>query len=141
MPGTDGSTRRTAWGLRVALAAVVAVSAVAHLQLWAQGMRDVAVVGPLFLLQGVAGLVIAVLAVTWRGPWALLGGLGFGAASLLAFTVATTPLGLFGVHSQWSGGPEWVSAVTEAAAVLLGLLALLAERRTATAEVGTAPER
>lgn len=139
MPGTAGRTGRTAWGLRVALAAVVAVSAVAHLQLWAQGMRDVAVVGPLFLLQGVAGLVIAVLAVTWRGPWPLLGGLGFGAASLLAFTVATTPLGLFGVHSRWSGGPEWVSAVTEAAAVLLGLLALAAERRSASVEEAATP--
>jgi hypothetical protein len=128
MTGREGGAARTAWGLRVGLAAVIAVSAVAHLQLWSDGMRNVAVVGPLFLLQGVAGVVLAVLLVVWRSPWPLLGAVGFGAATLLAFVVATLPAGLFGVHSRWSGGPEWVSAVTEAAAVLLGLLALRAER-------------
>jgi hypothetical protein len=128
--------RRTAWGLRVVLGAVVVVSALAHLQVWSQGMRNVAVIGPLFLLQAVAGLVLGVLLVVWRHWLPLLAAIGFGAATLLAFVIATSPVGLFGVHSRWTGAPEWVSAITEAAAVVLGLLALRVERRGRSAVSG-----
>ncbi|MCG2800040.1 MAG: hypothetical protein L6367_16065 [Cellulomonas sp.] len=131
MPRHDGEVR-TAWGLRVGLAAMVAISAVAHLQVWQEGMHNVAVVGPLFLLQGVAGLVLAVLLVAWRSRLTLLAAVGFGAATLVAFVIATTPVGLLGVHSRWTGTPEWTSAITEAATVVLGLFALRAERTHAT---------
>lgn len=124
--------RRTAWALRVTLAAVVIISSVAHLQVWSIGMRNVAIVGPLFLLQGVAGIVLGILIVVWRHWLPLLGAVGFGAATLVAFIIATSPAGLLGVHSRWTGVPEWTSAITEAAAVVLGVWALRAERgRTA----------
>ena len=127
----DARPRRTAWDLRVVLAAVVIISSVAHLRVWSSGMRNVAIVGPLFGLQGVAGIVLGILIVVWRHWLPLLGAVGFGAATLVAFVVATSPTGLLGVHSRWTGVPEWTSAITEAAAVVLGVLAVRAERRAA----------
>jgi uncharacterized membrane protein YphA (DoxX/SURF4 family) len=120
---------RTAWALRIVVAVCVIVSGVVHFQLWRDGMRFVDVVGPAFLVNAVAGIVIGVLLFVWRHWLPLLLAVGFGAATLGAFIVATTPLGLFGVHSRWEGTEEWVSAVTEALAVVLGVTALLRERR------------
>lgn len=128
------STRRpVALLLRVVLAACVVTSAVVHLQLWNDGMRNVDVVGPAFLLNGVGGLVLGVLLLVWRAVWPLLGAIGFGVATLGAFVVATSPAGLFGVHSRWEGTPEWISAITEALAVVLGVVTVLVERRLVAA--------
>lgn len=126
-------TRRpVALGLRLVLAVCVVTSAVVHLQLWNDGMKSVDVVGPAFLLNGVGGIVIGVLLLTWRTVWPVLGAIGFGAATLGAFVVATT-VGLFGVQSRWEGVPEWVSAITEAVAIVLGVVTLLVERRLVAA--------
>ena len=62
-----------------------------------------------------------------NGPYALV------CATLGAFIVATSPLGLFGVHSRWQGTAEWTCAVTEAIAIVLGAVALVVERERATA--------
>ena len=118
--------------LRALLSACVMLSAVVHLDLWANGMNTLSVVGPAFLLNGVGGIVIGVLLLTWRTVWPVLGAIGFGAATLGAFVVATT-VGLFGVQSRWEGVPEWVSAITEAVAIVLGVVTLLVERRLAAA--------
>jgi len=130
------AARRTTpleWTLRVLLAAVVVVSGLVHLDLWNDGMRSVAVVGPAFLVQGLASIVLGVLLLGWRHWLPLLGAVGFGAASLLPLVVSTLPSGFFGVHERWAGAPVWTSVVTEAAAVVLGVCALLAYRRTAPA--------
>ena len=49
-------------------AVAVASSSLVHLYLWADGYRNVATIGPLFLAQGLAGLVLAVNLVPIRGP-------------------------------------------------------------------------
>jgi hypothetical protein len=97
-----------------ALAAVV--SAVVHLYLWFDGVRDQGTVGDLFVVNVVAGVVIAVLLVRWRHwvPLFLLA--GFGATTFGAFLIATTSGGLFGIHTGWSWY-AWVAAVSEVAAV------------------------
>ena len=123
--------RRTAWGLRVILAVCVVVSGVVHLQRWRTGMRYVDVVGPAFLVNAVAGVVIGVLLLAWRHWVPPFLAFGFGLATLAAFVVATSPVGLFGVHSRWEGAAEWTSAVTEAIAIVLGLAALVVERKPA----------
>lgn len=120
---------RTAWALRIVVAVCVVVSGVVHLRLWRDGMRFVDIVGPAFLVNAVAGVVIGVLLLVWRHWLPPLLAVGFGAATLGAFIVATTPLGLFGVHSRWEGSQEWVGAITEALAIVLGSTALLRERR------------
>ena len=123
---------RTAWGLRVILAVCVVVSGVVHFQLWRTGMRYVDVVGPAFLVNAVAGVAIGVLLLVWRHWLPLFLAFGFGLATLGAFVVATSPSGLFGVHSRWDGTAEWTSAITEAIAIVLGAAGLLRELRTAT---------
>lgn len=116
--------------LRVLVALAVAVSAVVHLVLWQDGMRDVDVVGPGFLANGIGGIALAVAVVAWRHPLPLLGAIAFGAATLGAYAMSMT-VGFFGVREQvWS--PEAVvSAVTEVAAIVLGVAALVVERRRA----------
>ena len=52
--------------MRYVAAAAVLTSMGIHLILWFQGMRDVPVIGPAFLVNVVAGLVIAYLLVRWR---------------------------------------------------------------------------
>lgn len=118
-----------AWVPRVVTAVAVVVTGVAHAVLWADGMRAVALVGPGFLVNAVAGVVLGVLVLVWRSPWPLLGAAAFGAATLGAFVVATSPAGLLGVRSRWEGVPEWVCAVSEAVAVVAALVALRTERR------------
>ena len=109
-------------------AACVMLSAVVHLDLWANGMKSLDVVGPAFLLNGVGGIVLGVLVLVWRHWLPLLGAIGFGVATLTAFLISTTPGGFFGVHEQWTGIPVWLSAVSEAGAIVLGVVGLLVER-------------
>jgi hypothetical protein len=121
--------------LRILVAACVAVSAVTHLYLWQDGMKTLDVVGPAFLLNGVGGLVIAVLVLVWRHWLPLLGAVGFGVATLTAFLVSTTSAGFFGVHERWVGVPVWLSAVSEIGAIVLGIAAIVVERRRAPVAV------
>ncbi len=125
-------TRPVAWSWRVLTALVVAISAAVHLYLVASqgyGGGTGNWLATAFWLQGVGGLVLAVLVLVWRSPLPLLGAAGFGASTLAGFLLAVyLPDGVFGVQSQWAGWQEWVSAITEALAVVFALAALSAER-------------
>lgn len=115
--------------LRILVAAGVLISAVVHLKLWIDGFRDIAVIGPSFMLNAVAGAVITVLVLAWRHWLPLFLGVGFGASTLGAFVLSAT-VGLFGVHERWTGGAVLTAAVAEAVAVLAGLAAWWHESRT-----------
>lgn len=117
--------------VRLVAALAVLVSAGVHLELWLDGMRDLHVVGPAFLLNAVAGVVIAALLVGWRSWLAPLVAAGFGASTLGAFTIATTGAGLFGDHEKWQGPYVWTAAAAEAVAIVAGLYAVSRERRPA----------
>lgn len=118
-----------------ALAAVV--SAVAHLYLWFDGVKDQGVVGALFVVNVVAGLVIAGLLVRWQ-HWIPLGLLaGFGAATLGAFLIAVTGE-LFGIHTGWSWY-AWLLAVSEVVAIICGLAGLVLEGHLRRARTGDSP--
>lgn len=117
--------------VRLVAAVAVLVSAGVHLELWLDGMRDLHVVGPAFLLNAVAGVVIAALLVGWRSWLAPLVAAGFGASTLGAFTIATTGAGLFGDHEKWQGPYVWTAAAAEAVAIVAGLYAVSRERRPA----------
>src|SRR6266550_73241 len=47
-------------------AAGVFLAAVVHLDLWVQGFRSIATIGPLFMLNFVGGMIIGVGALVWR---------------------------------------------------------------------------
>ena len=118
--------------MRVLTALAVLVSAYVHLKLWFDGFRDLHMVGPAFMLNAIAGVVIAVLLVLWRHWVPLLLAVGFGASTLGAFVIAAT-VGLYGVHEHWRGGYVLAAAAAEAIAIVVGLLALYREYRPASA--------
>jgi hypothetical protein len=106
-------------------AAAAVVAAVIHLYLWFDGVKDQGVVGGLFVVNVVAGLVIAVLLLRWQHwiPLFLLA--GFGATTFGAFLIATTA-GLFGIHTDWSWY-AWLAAISEVVAVLAAVWAAVEE--------------
>jgi hypothetical protein len=113
--------------LRMIVAAAVLVSGAVHLELWADGFRDISVIGPLFLLNAAASLVIAGVVLSWRSWPPLLAAVGFGASTLGAFVISAT-VGLFGVHEVWNGGGYALTAnVSELVALVAGCWALCAE--------------
>lgn len=116
--------------LRGVTSAAVLLSAVVHLYLYvADGYDSIDVVGPMFVVNAVAGLVIGVLLLIWRSWIPLFLAAGFGAATLGAYVLSAT-IGFFGVQSQIMGVNEWLGAVSEAVAIVGGLAGLLVERRS-----------
>ena len=116
--------------VRIVAAIAVLVSAYVHLREWLDGMRHVHVIGPLFVVNIVAGVVIAVLLLTWKHWLAPFLAVGFGASTLGGFAIATTSAGLFGDHEKWQGNYVWIAAVAEVVAIIAGLIALSREYRT-----------
>ncbi|MFE6969893.1 hypothetical protein [Isoptericola sp. NPDC057653] len=123
---TGGARPPFARGWRLAAAAAALVSAIVHVLLYVDGYDAIAVVGPLFLLNAVAGLVLAVLLVVWRHWLPLVGGIGFGGLTLLAFVLSTT-VGFYGVNETFAGTNELLAAVSEVVAVVASAVALLRE--------------
>lgn len=106
--------------LRITAAIATLVSAYVHFKLWMDGMSSLHVVGPAFLVNAVAGAVIAVLVLVWRHWLPALLVAGFGASTLGALIISST-VGLFGHHEPWQGPYVWASAIAEVACILLGL--------------------
>jgi hypothetical protein len=107
--------------VRIIAAAAVAVSALLHLRMWFDGVRDQSV-GPAFMMNAIGGIAIAVLLLTWRHWLPLLLAVGFGLSTFGAFVIAAT-VGLFGVHDHWTGGYVWTAAISEVVAVVAALTA------------------
>jgi hypothetical protein len=120
--------------LRIVTAAAVVVSGAVHLLLWFDGFRDIDVVGPLFLLNALAAVAIAIATLVWRHWLPLLAAVGFGASTLAAFILSTT-VGFFGVREMWQGAEVITAAVSEALAVVAGIAALITERGKSGAEL------
>jgi len=112
-------------GVRIVTAVAALVSAYVHLKLWLDGMSDVDIIGPAFLFNAFAGLVIAVLLLAWRHWVPGFLAAGFGASTLGAFILSTT-VGLFGVKEQWVGFEVWAAALAEVVCIVGGLLVLRA---------------
>jgi hypothetical protein len=102
-------------------AAAVASSGLVHLYLWADGYRNVATIGPLFLAQGLAGLVLAVILVAY--PRTLTAGLGaaYLLASIAALALSATR-GLLGFMDKLNAPWATPALVIESAGALLLIL-------------------
>ncbi|MGH3516097.1 MAG: hypothetical protein ACRDQ7_01485, partial [Haloechinothrix sp.] len=86
--------------------------------------------GPLFLVNVVAGVVIAIAVLVWRHWLPLLAAAGFGAATLVAFLIDRT-IGLFGPPSPLVfGAPETIAAVAELLVIVCAASLLAQGRRT-----------
>jgi hypothetical protein len=78
-------------------AAAVAGSAVIHLHLWMQGYKHIHLIGPLFLVQAVAGIGLALAMVAYpRFISAAAGALYL--ASTIGGLIVSATVGIFGFH-------------------------------------------
>lgn len=140
---------------RVARAAVLALaatgggflvwSAVIHLILWADGYKDISVVGPLFLVQAIACILLAVAIVAFRWLVLLAAGAVAGVATAVGLLLSVH-IGLFGYTESLAVPYAVLSLAVEftAAFVLLtatGLLALAAPVRAAGTPASSVPSR
>jgi predicted phage tail protein len=106
--------------LRALTAAAVLLSGVVHLDQWAAGFRDAAVIGPLFLMNFCGGIVLGVIVLAWRHWLPVLAAAGYGAVTLAFFYLAVVR-GLFGVHEILGGWAEVLAQVAEYSAIVFGL--------------------
>lgn len=107
---------------RLVASIAVWISAGIHLKLWFDGTRHLDVVGPAFMFNAIAGVVIGVLLLTWRHWIPLFLAAGFGASTLGAFIISAT-VGLYGVDETFAGSYEWTSVIVEAIAVVAAVIA------------------
>ena len=109
--------------LRIVAALAALVSALAHLRLWLDGMRDISMIGPAFMVNAIAGVVIALLLLLRRDWVPAFLVLGFGASTLGALVISST-VGLFGYHESWTGSYVWVTAIAEVVCIAAGAVLL-----------------
>lgn len=114
--------------LAVAGAVLLVWSSVIHLQLWADGYRDIPTIGPLFITQGIACIVLAVALVIFRR----LALMAAGAVSLAATAIGlllSVHVGLFGFQESLAV-PYAVSSLvvefTGAALLVIATAAIMA---------------
>jgi hypothetical protein len=102
-------------------------SGVIHLMLWSDGYKDISVIGPLFLVQGIASILIGVAIAALRSLALLVVGAGAGVATAVGLLL-TVYIGLFNYQESLSVPYATLSLAVEftAAFVLLVAAALLA---------------
>jgi hypothetical protein len=115
------------WTIRILVAAALLGSAWVHYDLWQEGFKDIAVIGPLFLVNVLAGVVLAIAVLAWRHWLPALGAAGFGVATLGAYVLSVT-VGLFNVHEQFKTPAEFWGVVTEVICIVGGLALLMMVR-------------
>jgi hypothetical protein len=86
-------------------AALLVVSGLVHLHLWDIAYRHVDTLGPLFIVQGVATIAVAILLVLWPRAIVVVAGLALAAGTILGFVKALNG-GIFGftlpVVTNWA---------------------------------------
>jgi hypothetical protein len=128
--------------LALAGATLLVWSSVIHLQLWSDGYRSISVIGPLFLIQGIGGIVLALAVVALRRVALLASG-----ALLLAGTavglLVSSATGLFGFQESLAVPYATTSLAVEftgAAIFLVATVAVLTSRpRAAVLTSASAP--
>ena len=76
-------------------------SAVIHLELWSDGYKDISVIGPLFLVQGIVNIILGVAVVAFRWLALLLAGAVAGVATAVGLLLSVY-VGLFGYTESLS---------------------------------------
>lgn len=117
--------------VRGLVAAAVLLSADIHLVLYLDGFADIPVIGPLFLVNVVAGLIIGVALLIIRHWFLAFVAAGFGAATFAAYLISAT-VGLFGVQEQTWDAQAVLAAVAEIVAAVGGVVLLVVWLRSRT---------
>jgi hypothetical protein len=115
-------------------------SSVIHLMLWSDGYSGISVIGPLFLAQGIVGILLGVALVAFRSLALLAAGAVTGVATAVGLLLSVY-VGLFGYSESLSVPYATLSLAVEftAAFVLLLATALLALAAPARAAVRPEP--
>ena len=74
-------------------------SGVIHLMLWSDGYKDISVIGPLFLVQGIVSIILGVVIVAFRWLVLLLAGAVAGVATAVGLLLSVY-VGLFGYQES-----------------------------------------
>ena len=111
----------------LALFALLAWVGYIHLHLWQEGYNQIPTNGPLFLLDAVAGFVLAAVLLTWPRPLAGLLAAGYTYSTLGALIISLSA-GLFGFRESISASFVTESLTIEAITVLalIGWISLVA---------------
>ncbi|WP_410579074.1 hypothetical protein [Amycolatopsis sp. lyj-108] len=117
------------WLLRAVVAAGLLGSAWVHYVVWLDWASETDVVGPLFLVNVVAGVVIAVAVLVWHHWLPALAAIGFGLATLGAYVLSLTT-GFFGVSERFTTQAELWGLITEVVCVVFALPLLLNREST-----------
>jgi len=117
-PPSPGAVRPgAALLLRLGCVALLAWIGYIHLHLWQEGYRHIPTNGPLFLLDAVAGFVLAAVLLTWPRPLAGLLAAGYTASTLGALIISLS-VGLFGFRESISASFVTESLTIESITVL-----------------------
>jgi hypothetical protein len=100
-PGSGAVRPAAALLLRLGCAALLAWIGYIHLHLWLEGYRHIPTNGPLFLLDAVAGFILAAALLAWPRPVAGLLAAGYTATTLGALLISLS-VGLFGFQESIS---------------------------------------
>jgi hypothetical protein len=116
-------------GLRVAIAAALAVSGISHAYLYIHGYRHIPNIGTAFLLQASVSVAVAVLLVLGGPGWLRWAAAALAGGSLVAFALSRT-VGVLGFTERgWQPSPHAaISAVAEVLTVVLWAVWLFSRR-------------
>ena len=120
-------------------------SAFIHFHLWSEtdGYRSIPTIGPLFLLQSLAALIIGIGVVAIRRLWAAVIGIGFALTTIAGFLLSVA-VGLFGFKDSWMAPYAKQAFTIEILAVVVLIAAALClvgsvpRARAGTTPAGTA---
>ncbi len=116
---TGSVTRRAAITIALIIgSALVATTSAVHLHLWDTGYRDIPTIGPLFLVQGIAGVVIAIVLLASRRLFAVVAAAGFMLATIAGLLLSVN-VGLFGFMDSLSAPFADLSLIVESAGTLV----------------------
>lgn len=104
--------------MRFAGAALLAWIGYIHWHLWSEGYKSIHISGPLFLVDGIAGIAAAVAVLVWARPLTGLLATGFNVVTIAALVISLD-VGLFGFHESIHAGYVVESLILEGAAVIV----------------------
>jgi len=114
--------------MRIISAGLLAWIGYIHWHLWQEGYKFIHISGPLFLVDGIAGVVLAIAILAWATPLTGLLGAGFNLVTLAALVISLA-VGLFGFHESVHAAYVVESLILESlAAILLATWTLIAAR-------------
>ena len=117
--------------------ALLAASSAIHLKLWSTGYRTIPTIGPLFLIQGLAGLLLAVLVLLSRRLLIVVTAAGFLIATIGGLLLSIS-FGLFGFMDTLAAPYAGLSlGVESTGAVVFAVIGAVLVRGHAHADQGT----